>query len=166
MKNQNIQFISNLGLLISGIVIIFSGLLIQFNYHMGNHGNIDINNTVLNLHYFEWSSIHKISIVIFSILMIVHIILHWKWYKIVVSKNLLTKNKQVITLSFIFIIVAITGYIPWLIYVTGGENIPRKLFIEIHDKLALILSIYLILHVIKRLKWFVTTFHKIKTTFK
>lgn len=38
----------------------------------------------------------------------------------------------------------------------------RKTFIEIHDKLAIILTIYLILHIIRRMKWFFTTFDKIK----
>lgn len=162
MKNPIIKFINNLVLLFSGSVIAFSGLLIQFNYHMGNHGEINTNQTVLGINYFDWSDVHKISIIFFSIFMIVHIILHWKWYKTVIKKSLIAKNSQVITLSVVFILVAITGYIPWFVNLSGGDTTTRKAFIEIHDKIALILLVYLILHVIKRLKWFIPTFDKMK----
>lgn len=162
MKNSIFKFINNLVLLFSGSVIAFSGLLIQFNYHIRNHGEININQTVLGINYFGWSDIHKISIIFFSIFMIVHIIQHWKWYKTIIRKSLIAKNIQVITLSVVFILAATTGYIPWLVNLTGGDDTTRKAFIEIHDKIVLILLVYLILHVIKRLKWFITTFDKMK----
>lgn len=154
-------FATNLGLLISGFLTVFSGLLIQVEYHMGNHGNIDINKLVLGISYYGWSNIHKLTIVILSLLVIFHIYLHWKWFKGVISKKLLAKNKQVLTLSFIFIVVAITGFIPWIIDLMKGDVMLRKIFIEIHDKLAIILSVYLILHVINRLKWFLKAFETV-----
>lgn len=161
MDKQFKGFATNLGLLISGFLTVFSGLLIQVEYHMGNHGNIDINKLVLGVSYYEWSDIHKLTIVILSLLVIFHIYLHWKWFKIVISKKLLAKNKQVLTLSIIFIVVAITGFIPWIIDLMKGDVMLRKFFIEIHDKLAIILSVYLILHVINRLKWFLKAFETV-----
>jgi hypothetical protein len=160
-KNIN-RFIINLGLIIFGITTIFSGILIQVKYHMGNHGNIATNDFVIGINYQGWSLVHKISIVALSLLMICHVYLHWKWYKIVITKNLISKNKQVLILSFIFVVVAITGLTPWFIDLLNGGEMQRKIFIEIHDKLALILTIYLILHIIRRLRWFFTTFEKIK----
>jgi len=154
MEKHIIRFRINLGLLISGIATVFSGLLIQVNYHMGNHGNIVVNDYVFGINYNCWSDIHKISIVVLSALMIYHIYQHWKWYKIVITKKLVTKNRQVIILSSLFVLVAITGFVPWLIDFLKGDEMLRKVFIEIHDKLAIILSVYLILHIIKRLKWF------------
>jgi hypothetical protein len=162
MKNPVIRFIINLGLLISGSFMVFSGLLIQFSYHMGNHGEIDINNTTLGINYWGWSDIHIIFIIVVSVFMIFHIIRHWKWYEIIIKKSLYSKNKQVILLSIVFILTAITGYIPWLISMTGGEDTIRKMFIEIHDKLALLLFVFLVLHVSKRLKWYITSFGKLK----
>jgi hypothetical protein len=162
MKNPISGFLINLGLLLFGSAMAFSGLMIQFNYHMGFHVETYTNDLVLGINYIGWSDIHKISIIFISMFMIFHTILHWKWYKTIIKKNLITKNKQVIVLSIIFIFVAITGYIPWLIKLTGGEDTTRKVFIEIHDKLALILFIYLVLHVAKRLKWFIITFKKLK----
>jgi hypothetical protein len=154
------SFIINLGLLISGLTSVFSGLLIQVEYHMGNHGNIAINDYVFGISYYGWSNIHKISIIILSLLMIFHISLNRKWYKVVIKKRLIAKNIQAMTLSVVFIFVAITGFIPWFIDLMNGEVMLRKAFIEIHDKLAIILSIYLIIHIIKRLKWFLLPFRK------
>ncbi|HBX52605.1 MAG: hypothetical protein A2W98_14535 [Bacteroidetes bacterium GWF2_33_38] len=158
-KNIN-WFIINLGLFILGIATVFSGMLIQVKYHMGNHGNIALNDYVFGINYQGWSAIHKISIVALSLLMIYHVYQHWKWYKVVITKKLIIKNQQVLILSLLFVLVAITGLIPWFIDLLNGDEMLRKGFIEIHDKLAIILSIYLILHIIKRLKWFFTTFQK------
>jgi hypothetical protein len=155
------SFIINIGLLISGLFTVFSGLLIQLKYHIGNHGNISVNDYVFGISYKSWSGFHKISIVILSVLMIFHIYLHWKWFKAVIKKRIVTNNKQVLTLLALFVLVAITGFIPWFLGLLKDNEIPRKTFIEIHDKLAIILSAYLILHIIKRLKWFFTTFEKL-----
>lgn len=141
----------NAGLFIAGLFTIFSGLLIQVKYHMGNHGNIAVNDRAFGVDYNGWSNIHKISIVILSVLMIFHFTRHWKWYKVVIRKRLFQKNRQVLTLSVVFILVALTGLIPWLADLMTGDEMLRKAFIEIHDKLAIVLSVYMIMHVSKRL---------------
>jgi len=160
-KNPFHSFISNIGLLITGILAAFSGFLIQFSYHMGQHGKIDFNKLVLDVNYSGWSNIHKIVILFLSVFMFIHIARHWKWYKTITKKNFILKNKQIFILSVVFIFVAITGYIPWMIDLTGNHEIARKFFIEIHDKLTIILFVFLILHVAKRLKWFKTTLNRI-----
>lgn len=160
MKKYFKSFIINLGLLFFGFITVFSGLLIQMQYHIGNHSNDITNKYSLGLDYSTWSHIHKISIVILSVLAVFHISLHWKWYKTVIAKKLVTKNKQAFTLTIIFVFAAITGFIPWIIEWLEGNEFNRKAFIEIHDKIAIVLSIYFILHIIKRLKWFLTTIEK------
>ncbi|HLO59547.1 MAG TPA: DUF4405 domain-containing protein [Bacteroidales bacterium] len=149
-KNIN-RFIINPGLLIFGMASVFSGIFIQVNYHMGQHGDRTLNETGIT--YSDWSAFHKISIVAFSAFILVHIYRHWKWYKGVITKKLISKNQQVLVLSLLFILVALTGLIPWFIDLLNGDQIVRESFIEIHDKLALILSVYLILHIVKRLRW-------------
>jgi hypothetical protein len=162
-KNLIAGFCINLGLLLFGSGMVFSGLLIQIIYHMGHHGGINTNQLVLGLNYFTWSDLHKISIVLVSLGMIFHIIWHWKWYKTVVQKkNLVAKNHQAIILTIGFILVAITGYISWFIKLSGGSDHTRKLYMEIHDKITWVLLVYLIFHVTKRFKWFFTTFEKVK----
>lgn len=162
MDKSVFRFIINIGLAIFGIATIFSGLLIQIKYHLGNNGNIAIYSIALGISYKSWSVFHKISIITLSLLAIYHVYLHWKWYKIVFAKKLFTKNQQVLIFSLLFVLVAITGLIPWFIDLLKGNEINRKLFIEIHDKLAIILSVYIILHITKRLKWYYYTFAKIK----
>lgn len=154
------KLIVNLGLLISVIFTIFSGLLIQIEYHMGNHTHKLIDKSVIGLDYSDWSSFHKFAIVMLTVFVAIHFSLHWKWYKTVFTKRLLNKNRQVITLSIIFLFVAVTGFVPWIIDLADGNDLNRKAFIEIHDKIAIILSIYFILHIIKRFKWFVSTIEK------
>jgi 2-oxoglutarate ferredoxin oxidoreductase subunit delta len=161
-KNPLPGFIINIGLLLTGFLAVCSGFLIQFSYHMGHHGITDFNKTVLNINYSGWSNVQKIVILVLSLFMAFHIVRHWTWYKTIIKNDFILKNKQVFILSVIFIFVAITGYIPWIIDVTGNNEIARKSFIVIHDKLTILLFIFLILHVAKRLKWFKSTFKKIR----
>ncbi len=173
-------FINNL-LVFTGLLMIISGLTMQLAYHMGephDHraiGNtlpsqlpqyeqirkIDVNKSAIGFTYTQWSAIHKMSIVAFTLLIVYHVYAHWKWYKGVIIKRLIRKHVQVITLSVLFLLVAITGLIPWFVDLSGGTGSLRLFLIEIHDKLALILSVYLLLHIIGRIKWFGQTFKKI-----
>jgi len=168
-------FIINTLLLVSGIVMVFSGLIMQLGFHVGgseNHQNvqaiqnyeqgrgIDTSKLVCGFSYHEWSITHKYAIVLFSLIMLYHLYLHWNWYKIIVKKHLITKNVQVILLTILFFGVAITGLVPWFIDLSGSISLMRFGFIEIHDKIAIILFVFLILHVNKRKKWFVNVFRK------
>lgn len=177
-QNQKIlrSFVVNNILIISGLILILSGLILQLGFHIGGERNSNHNSNlnyeqirdiktskmVLSFNYYDWSLIHKFSIIVFSLLMIYHIYVHWKWYKGVFTKNLITKNFQAISLSIIFLLVAITGLVPWFIDLLNFSSALRLILIELHDKLALLLIIYLILHVIKRNKWFLSTYRKLK----
>jgi len=82
---------------------------------------------------------------------IYHTYIHWRWYKGVITKHLIGKNRQSIILSVLFLLVAITGLVSWIIDLAGSSSILRMLFIEIHDKLTLIFIVFLILHLLKEL---------------
>ncbi len=175
------RFLINNLLLIFGMMTIFSGLALQLGFHMGGeegrHGGghglrsqsityeqvreIDPNKIVLGFNYSDWSTIHRISIVTLTLFMIYHIYSHWKWYKGIISKHLIGKNVQVVTLSALFLLTAVTGLVPWFIDLSGSTSILRLIFIEIHDKLTFILIIYLVLHVVKRNGWYQTTYSKL-----
>ncbi|MFA7359589.1 MAG: 4Fe-4S dicluster domain-containing protein [Candidatus Kapaibacterium sp.] len=181
-KRTFYNFIINNLLIISGLMIIFSGLALQLGFHMGGSDErhnithetqsrsnqyeqlkeIDTNKIVCGLNYSDWSAVHKAVIVFFSLLMIYHTYVHWKWYKGVITKKLIHKNKQVIILSILFLLVAVTGLVPWIIDLSGSSSIFRMLFIEIHDKLTFVLIVFFVLHFIKRVKWYGTTYVKIK----
>lgn len=152
---------TNLGLLLAGAAMAFTGFLIQFSFHLGHHGRIDANAVVLGLDHSGWSSAHKMSIVAVSILAIVHIVLHWNWYGTVLRKKLLSKNRLAVTLTIVFVLVAITGYVPWLAGLAGASDAIRRGFVEVHDKLSFVLFGCLSLHVAKRFEWFIHAFKKL-----
>jgi hypothetical protein len=172
-RNTHISsFMVNNLLLLSGSLMIVSGFVLQLGFHIGNQsrvrermthshntnfeqvGTIDPTDAVWNIDYSTWSILHKIAIVFFTVSMIYHLIIHWKWYKSVFGKQLVSKNRQSIILSFLFLSVALTGLIPWFIDLSGNKSFLRLFLIEIHDKLAILFVIYLLLHVVKRIKWF------------
>lgn len=160
MEKTNNRLAVNLGLFVGGVAIVFTGMLIQLRYHIGNHGHIAVSNDVWGIAYNGWSALHKVSIVVFSLLMVYHVSQHLKWYKVVIQKRLMAKNQQVLVLSILFVLVAITGLTPWGINLLQGDQTTRKILIEIHDKLAIILAVYLLLHVAGRIKWFLHAFRK------
>lgn len=155
MGKMKVAFIINIGLLFFGLAMSVSGFLIQFRYHMGN-------NSVLEIGYYNWTNIHKISIIWFSIFMSYHLFTHLKWYKTLIFKKLAAKNRFQIILLIVFIIVAITGFIPWIINLSGGSDIARKFVIEVHDKIVILLFILLALHLTNRIKWYITTLDRLK----
>lgn len=152
--DQKLLFGINSTLLVCGIATAFSGLTIMLHYHMGHQGEINTTDTFMRLTYHDWLWIHRISTLVLSLLMAYHIFLHWKWYKNVLLKKLLSKNKQVLILSAIFSIAFLTGFIPWLLQLSNSTDFTRKLILEIHDKIGLVLIIFLVLHLTKRFKWF------------
>jgi 2-oxoglutarate ferredoxin oxidoreductase subunit delta len=176
------NFLINNLLIISGLIMIYSGLVLQVGFHMGgpdehqieqeriqSHSiqyeqlrEIDLNKIVSGFNYPSWSAIHKFVIVFFSLLIIYHTYIHWKWYKVVFSKRLFSKHRLVIILSAVFLLVALTGLAPWFIDLSGSTSIWRMLFIEIHDKITFIFIFFLVLHFAKKAKWYATAYKKLK----
>lgn len=159
-RKIRMAFFVNLGLLISGLAMSISGFTVQFKYHMGHNTEIISNNSGFGMGYNNWTNIHKISIIIFSTLMTYHFITHWKWYKMIIVKKLASRNRLQIILTIVFILVAITGYVPWIVNISGGSDIARKFFIEIHDKITILLFALLSIHLSKKLRWYITVLER------
>lgn len=157
MKQLTQKLIVNAGLLVCGVSTVFSGFLIQINYHIGGHGLVGAENPSFGLSYADWAGLHKISIVLLTALMVYHLQLHWNWYKTVFAKKLFAKNRNMVILSALFLLAAATGFVPWIIDLLNGDEMLRKLIIEIHDKLTVFLSGFLVWHVAKKIKWFIET---------
>ena len=64
-RNAFFKFVLNISLVITALAMVFSGFMIQFNYHMGHHGQIAATEEFWGLDYYQWSGFHKISIVRF-----------------------------------------------------------------------------------------------------
>lgn len=148
------KVVINFLLLLAGTITSLSGIAIQAGYHFGNPDSIiKVQRIVLGAGYAEWCVIHKIAIIAFSMLCIYHIYSHRKWYKVILAKQLLRKkNRQVLTLTVIFFLSMITGIIAWMLDLSGTNQSTRILFIEIHDKISLILVVSMILHISRRAK--------------
>ena len=149
----------NLVLLLGGLTMAFSGFLIQIEYDIGGR---HANERVLGFVYSTWSEVHLFSSLFVVVIMIFHIIQHWKWYKIVFKKRLIARNQQVLFLSLIFLLVALTGLIPWGINLGNGNQTMRKTIVEIHDTMGILLFFYLVFHVVKRFKWYHTAYSELK----
>ena len=162
-KRKNIikSLVVNISLIIFACIMALSGLIIQFNYHIGHHGEIDKNIKALGLDYTNWANLHKISIVFVLTFLGFHIYKNINWFKSILKKGLKKGNKQTFWLSIIFVITAITGILPWIIDTANSDYIFRKLLIEIHDKIALILTILLLIHILQRIKRIVLSFKKL-----
>ncbi|PKP27891.1 MAG: hypothetical protein CVU06_00700 [Bacteroidetes bacterium HGW-Bacteroidetes-22] len=175
------HFIVNNLVLLAGLLAVLSGLILQLGFHMGGSAEgirgedqpqqvvyeqiraLDSGKMIWGMNYYDWSVVHKVAIVVFSLLMIYHVYTHWKWYKGVLTRHLFRKNAGVLILTLLFLLVAVTGFVPWVIdLLTAGKGIERMVFIEIHDKLTLLLIVFMVLHVVGRWRWFATAFRKWK----
>lgn len=154
MDIQKNKLAINLLLIITGTITSLSGIAIQIGFHIKSHDNTDrAYRTVLGLGYVDWCTIHKIVIVIFTLLCIYHVYVHRKWYKVVLAKRLLRrKNRQTLIFSVVFLMSVVTGVISWIIGSFGVFQSLRIQFIEIHDKISLFLVIFILLHVVRRAK--------------
>lgn len=174
-----ISFVINNLLLASGLIMIVSGMIMQIGFHMGSHPGhghqaqghsiayedmrvIDHNKIVGGFNYSDWSAIHKIVVIVFFLLITWHLYIHWKWIMGLIRKHLMGKNSQLIILSALFLLVALTGFIPWGIDLWGGSGESRMFYIEIHDKLTLLFMLFLLLHIIKRARWYTTTYERLR----
>jgi hypothetical protein len=159
-KSTKINFYLNLLNFVPFLIVIITGLILQIEYHMHRLTDYYI---VSGLNKSGWLIIHKISATISLIGFIVHCIMHWKFISITSRKILGQKSLSSVSLSYwLFIICIPTCFFAmasWIIFNQGEPA--RFLFVEIHDKLALLLIIFSIIHIILRTGWMLRTYKKL-----
>ncbi len=133
----------NVGLLPIGLIVSISGLFIQIHYHIQNSSSIGYN---------TWANIHKWASLLFTILIVFHIILHAKWYNNVIEKHLIKKNKITLYLTAITLVAALLGFAACI----ATDFDTRHVLIEIHDKTAMLFFVLLLIHVLKKCKWYLS----------
>lgn len=156
MKKADKNLITDLLLLPSGFLTVFSGILLQIKYHMGR---LPKTTEVLSINYYEWTVIHKYASVLFFVILCVHIYLHKEWY-ISLFRKIPVKRERTSRLALILLVTSLLGFIPWgqsIINSLLGRPSPvtERIFVEIHDKLGILLMIKIIMHVWKRFGWIV-----------
>ncbi len=147
-------------LLMTGTASVVSGFILQLGFHVGRtargHGQDPFlatthhNTSLWGLTQPNWSTIHKVAIVLFLVLTTFHVIKHAMWYRKALSSKPVPQKRQTLVLSVVFVLVALTGLIPWWLDICGYSQEMRFILIELHDKLTLVLTAYLVLHILKR----------------
>ena len=105
----------------------------------------------------EGGETHEAFGIIWLILMALHIIQHWSWYKKLFAKKHILSNKLLFATVVIFILLGLTS----LVLLT--EIVPRG-FInikEIHEFLGQVMIGFVLIHIIQRIKWYVRNTQKI-----
>jgi len=101
--------------------------------------------------------IHEISGIIWLVLMFLHTIQHWNWYKKLFSLKHIMQNKLLTGTLALFVLLVLTSIGMWT------EIIPRGLIDlkEIHGLIGQVLVGFILIHIIQRLKWYVTVTKKL-----
>ena len=124
---------TNWALLLSFILSASSGIRLHFLGHGMGHGTGHL-----------WHSFHLWTSIMLLVLMIIHIKIHWSWYKHWFRKGLGSKSRTTALLSITFLLLALTGII-----LLGG--VCRRSIIGIwHFYLGIAMIILAVMHIFKR----------------
>jgi hypothetical protein len=155
------MFLIDVIIFIISLILVYTGLLLQFEYHLGHHED---NYLIFNLDRAGWNLIHKIASVSLLFFLLIHLYFHIKWIKnnIIIrdkTKGKLNKNfRNTRNLIYFFSVTAFLGIFPWIF---GGDDEEFRFhFIELHDKISFVLIVMLILHVCYHYKVLINYFKK------
>jgi hypothetical protein len=92
--------------------------------------------------------------------MLVHTIHHWSWFKKLFSFNHLKNNKLLSATVIFFVAMAISGLALWTAIV------PREFinFKEIHEFSGQVLLGLVLIHIVQRFKWYISSTNKLFKT--
>ena len=130
MKNK---FVVDWALLPSSILSAFSGIKLHMLGHGMGHGACRF-----------WGTFHIGASFVLLLLVIIHVKMHWNWYKHLFQKGLGNKSRTTVVLSLIFLLLASTGII-----LLGGTC--RRSIIGIwHFHSGWLMIVLAVVHVFKR----------------
>jgi hypothetical protein len=157
-----INFYLNLLNIIPLLIVVITGLILQIKYHMHI---IPDDYLILGLNRSGWLLLHKIWAIISLTGIIVHCIVHWQFIA-ATTKNIFNQKSKISLLSSYLLLVIytptfLTSMGSWIFL--NDKDSARYTLVEIHDKLALLLIIIIVVHVISRFGWMVKTYKKLIT---
>ena len=129
-------FIVDLLLLTLFILTAISGFGMHITGHSNNH-----------FIWHHWAAVHCLSTLFFTITTIIHIYLHWNWYKSLFSKSLGKKSKVTVIVSLLFLVLTISGTLAFVI-----PHGPNSHIGIIHYIIGIVSTIFFAGHIIKRIK--------------
>ncbi len=158
-KPVKLNFYINLLNFIPFLLVIITGLILQFKYHLHHFPD---HYTIEGLDKSGFLNLHIISAAISLAGIIFHCILHWKFISAVAKKIFIKKSgfKLSFLLFVIYLATVLTSFASWLFFNQGDSA--RFVLVEIHDKVALLLVVFSVLHLVKRSGWMIRNFQNIK----
>lgn len=97
-----------------------------------------------------WKSFHCIFGSFFLLLMIIHIVQHWKFIKSFCKKKVIIHNKITFLTTLFFVLISLS-----VLLFIFGFNIP---FVEFHNTAGNYFSVIIIIHAIDKSKRFISFF--------
>ena len=140
----------DLFLIVLGIIVVLTGFQLVLNYHA--HRLLK-HSVVWGLNYYNWYYIHLVSSIAFVISVVIHVVLHVGWYKNLLKGNLVNYRPTLI-ITLLFILTSLTSFVPFVIKhvskTKGDLSNYAFLMIELHDKMGILFTIFLILHFVRQ----------------
>ncbi len=99
MKKTQVNFVLNLSAFYILVLMISTGLLMEYVLLPGSRGGQGLSLFGMNRH--DWGDIHFYLSIAFIAAMLLHIVLHWNWIRSLFTKNFSSKT----TLTFLFVMI-------------------------------------------------------------
>jgi hypothetical protein len=137
----------NVSLLIAGTASLVSGFLIQATYHMG-HGTW-AGRPVWGWTYPTWALFHQISSAMLLAFATWHLSLNRKPLFAILKRNHAWRRLGPILFAA-FAAAVTTALLAWIAAVASGNFFAERALVEIHDKVVILMSVLLAVHVWQR----------------
>ena len=155
------NFYLNVANLIVFSVAVFTGLVLQIEYHMHHLPNEYL---VMGQNKTVWLLIHRISSAIALAGIVAHCAVHWKFITTKTGRILERKSVSPASLSYWLFVLCIptclTAMSSWIFFEQGDSA--RHSLVEIHDKLALLFIVLSTIHIISRAGSMIRVYRKLK----
>lgn len=136
------------------VFLLFTGIVV-LRYHGGYAYVLE----TFGIDGYQWLWIHRISALAIIPIILVHLILHLHWLKMLVKLRFYGKNSGMnLTLLVVFLLSAITALLAWFVF---KDSPVAEILREVHNKLGLLLIFFFILHLSNYFKWFITMTGKV-----
>lgn len=119
------------------ILVFVLSAYIGIELHMAGHGN---DHEI----WHNWAVFHIVTSLLFLIAGIIHITMHWRWYKGIINNGIGRKSKITAGLSAAFILVVVTGF---MLLNVDGANSQIGLW---HYRIGIVASILSVGHILQR----------------
>ncbi len=127
---QKVNIVIDIILLIATTFLVVIGFVIRYILIPGSERwekygrNVDL--TILGMDRHQWGMVHLIVGLLFTGLLVLHLILHWKQIIILIKKLLPVSLVRYSVMTFVLGIVLISSVMPFFVSVQVGDSIQRQ----------------------------------------